>query len=250
MIFKLLTWIEFGVSLVIFVLLFFISAPYGRHNRKGFGAELNSRLAWFLMELPAPVIPGVFFVLSLIRFGFSWFTLAAMLIWETHYVYRTFIYSLSLRGSRRNFPFTLVAGAFSFNIMNGLINGNAAFLSNAAKGIPVIAENHIVGAIIFFTGFSITCSSDFIIRSLRKKGDTNYYIPRKGLFRFISNPNYFGEILEWTGWAIFTWSLAGLAFAIFTFANLFPRAVSNHKWYKKTFSDYPPERKVIIPFLF
>jgi len=56
---------------------------------------------------------------------------------------------------------------------------------------------------------------------LRKKNKKEYSIPRGGLFELISSPNYFGEIIEWTGWAVLTWSLPGLAFAVFTFANLF-----------------------------
>jgi len=74
-------------------------------------------------------------------------------------------------------------------------------------------------------------------------------IPHRGLFKYISCPNYFGEILEWTGWAIATWSIPGLAFAVFTFANLAPRAFSNHNWYKEKFSNYPEKRKALIPFI-
>ncbi|MBN1648007.1 MAG: DUF1295 domain-containing protein [Spirochaetales bacterium] len=250
MLFTVLTWIEFCISPVILVLLLFISAPYGRFNRKGFGFEVNNKLAWFLMELPAPVLPALFYAFSLDRHGFSWFTLTAFLVWETHYVYRTFFYSLSLRGSRRNFPLPLVAGAFFFNIMNGLINGNTAFLHIPAQGIPPLAPHHIVGLVLFYSGFVLTCSSDMIIRGLRGDGDTGYYIPQKGMFRLISSPQYMGEMLEWTGWAVFTWSAAGLAFALFTFANLFPRAISNHQWYKKKFPDYPEKRRIIIPFVF
>jgi 3-oxo-5-alpha-steroid 4-dehydrogenase 1 len=46
-----------------------------------------------------------------------------------------------------------------------------------------------------------------------------------------------------------TWSLAGLSFALWTFANLVPRALSNHRWYKEQFPDYPKNRKAILPFL-
>jgi 3-oxo-5-alpha-steroid 4-dehydrogenase 1 len=63
----------------------------------------------------------------------------------------------------------------------------------------------------------------------------------------VSSPNYLGEIIEWTGWAIATWSLAGFSFALYTFANLAPRAFANHRWYRETFDDYPPDRKALIP---
>ena len=71
-----------------------------------------------------------------------------------------------------------------------------------------------------------------------------------GFFARTRNPNYLGEILEWTGWAVATWSLPGLMFALYTAANLVPRARANHKWYRETFRDYPPERKAVLPLLY
>ena len=71
-----------------------------------------------------------------------------------------------------------------------------------------------------------------------------------GMFRLVSMPNYLGELVEWIGWAIATWSLAGLGFALFTAANLVPRAWSSHRWYREHYDDYPGERRAIIPFLF
>jgi protein-S-isoprenylcysteine O-methyltransferase Ste14 len=69
------------------------------------------------------------------------------------------------------------------------------------------------------------------------------------MYRWVSCPNYFGEMLEWIGWAIATWSLAGSAFAIFTIANLLPRALANHRWYQTEFPDYPSDRRAVIPGL-
>jgi len=46
-----------------------------------------------------------------------------------------------------------------------------------------------------------------------------------------------------------TWSLPGLAFFVFTFANLFPRAIRAHKWYRAKFPDYPKDRKAVVPFI-
>ena len=44
-------------------------------------------------------------------------------------------------------------------------------------------------------------------------------------------------------------AIAGLAFAVYTFANLAPRAIDHHTWYRQRFSDYPPERRALIPYL-
>jgi hypothetical protein len=69
------------------------------------------------------------------------------------------------------------------------------------------------------------------------------------LFRYISCPNLLGELIEWLGFAILCWNLPALTFFIWTSANLIPRALSHHRWYKEKFNNYPPERKAIIPFL-
>ena len=76
-----------------------------------------------------------------------------------------------------------------------------------------------------------------------------YVIPRGGMFRYVSAPNYLGEMMEWLGFAIATWSLTGLSFFVWTVANLGPRAFANHRWYKNRFPDYPPERRALIPCL-
>jgi steroid 5-alpha reductase family enzyme len=98
-------------------------------------------------------------------------------------------------------------------------------------------------------GFLINNISDSTLINLRKTDTKQYSIPRGGLFNYISCPNFFGEIIEWLGFAILTWSIAGLAFFLWTFFNLVPRALSHHRWYKNTFSDYPKNRKAVFPFI-
>ena len=108
----------------------------------------------------------------------------------------------------------------------------------------------MIGAAIFLAGFTIHFQADRVIRKLREPGETAYRIPRGGLFRQVSSPHYLGEIIQWIGWAVMTWSLAGAAFALFTFCNLAPRAISNHRWYRERFSNYPAGRKILIPGIF
>ena len=48
------------------------------------------------------------------------------------------------------------------------------------------------------------------------------------MFEYVSAANYFGECLEWLGFAIASWSLPALAFSLFTFANIGPRAYHHH----------------------
>ena len=110
----------------------------------------------------------------------------------------------------------------------------------------------IIGTMIFFLGMIINIHSDYVIRNLRKPGDTRHYLPKKGMFKYVTSANYFGEFVEWLGFAILTWSLSGAVFAIWTFANLAPRAAKIYDNYKKEFGDELDTKKVkrIIPFIY
>lgn len=77
---------------------------------------------------------------------------------------------------------------------------------------------------------SINIHSDHILRSLRSPGETGYKIPRGGMFEYVSGANFFGEIVEWIGYALFAQTLTAWAFAAFTAANTIPRAVEHHKF--------------------
>jgi 3-oxo-5-alpha-steroid 4-dehydrogenase 1 len=95
---------------------------------------------------------------------------------------------------------------------------------------------------------AINIHADTYLLSLRRQ-NKGYQIPRGYLFEYISCPNYFGEILEWTGYAIACWSVPAAAFAFYTFTNTGTRGYSHHKWYKTKFEDYPKSRKAVIPFV-
>ena len=108
----------------------------------------------------------------------------------------------------------------------------------------------IAGLLIFMIGMMINWKADDMLIKLRKKGDTGYKIPRGFLFEYVSSPNLFGEILEWSGFALMAWNLPALTFAIWTYANLVPRAKNHHDWYHQKFNDYPLNRKIIFPFIY
>lgn len=69
------------------------------------------------------------------------------------------------------------------------------------------------------------------------------------MFEYVSGANFFGEMLEWIGYALFAQSLPAFAFAFFTTCNIGPRALQHHQWYLEKFDDYPQERKALIPFI-
>ena len=99
---------------------------------------------------------------------------------------------------------------------------------------------------------AINLHSDYVIRHLRKPGDTRHYLPDKGMFRYVTSANYFGEFLEWTGFSLLCWSWAGAVFALWTFANLAPRAHAIRKSYISQFPDAFEKRNIkrILPFIY
>lgn len=239
--------VQFALCPLVLVSLLWITAPYGRHHRPGWGLLLPNRAAWILMELPALIVITLLVWLSPVRdHPQAWVPLS---FWIFHYGYRTFVFPSLMRPSDRTFPALLVAMAIAFNSLNGF-NNAAALIDAGKENAPLFSIHFLVGAVIFLSGFAIHFQADRTIRLLRQPGESTYRIPRGGLFRWVSSPNYLGEIIEWTGWAIMTWSLAGVAFALFTFCNLAPRAIANHRWYRKRFNDYPPDRRILVPGIF
>lgn len=236
----------FSFAVIVFILLFFVSAPYGKFLRKGWGRTIKSKWAWLLMEAPSPLLIALFFIISKQK---NIPQVIFVICWLSHYIHRTFIYPFRQSGSEKPYPFILVAMAFLFNCMNGMANGYGVFMLWNYENSWLLSWQFIAGVIFFIAGFYINKTADEKLRKLRAGNPDQYVIPEGWLFRFISSPHFFGEIIEWGGWALATWSLPGLAFFIFTFANLFPRAITSHKWYRSYFPRYPGKRKAIIPFV-
>ncbi len=239
--------VQFLLCPLVLLSLLWVTAPYGRHYQAGWGPMLPNRAAWLLMELPALLVITSLVLLSPVRDQpQAW---APLCFWVFHYSYRTFIFPALMRPSDNTFPALLVLFAVAFNVLNGY-NNAMALIDAGEKNSPLLSLHFFAGAAIFLAGFAMHFYSDKIIRQLRKPGETAYRIPRGGLFRWVSSPHYLGEIIQWTGWAIMTWSLAGVAFALFTFCNLAPRAISNHRWYRERFTDYPQSRRILVPGIF
>jgi 3-oxo-5-alpha-steroid 4-dehydrogenase 1 len=242
-------WLVFGwlvLAGVMFVVLFFIAAPYGRHIRRNWGPTLPSWLGWIIMEAPAALVFFACFALGQYRGALVSIVFVGM--WEAHYVHRAFIYPLGLRRSTRRMPIAVMAMGITFNVLNGYLNGYYLFtLSGGYPAAWLLDPRFLAGLMLFVAGFVINRRADRTLRLLRKPGEEGYRIPQGGLYRWVSCPNYLGEIVEWCGWAVATWSLPGLAFAIWTAANLIPRAVANHRWYQTHFPDYPSQRKALLP---
>ena len=47
------TWLEILLAGATCLALLFVTAPYGRHRRPGWGPTVSNRVGWILMEMPA-----------------------------------------------------------------------------------------------------------------------------------------------------------------------------------------------------
>lgn len=238
-------WIALAIA--IFFLLLKITAPYGRHTTSKWGPMISNRMGWLLMELPVLIVLFIFLlpVAKIISIT-SWVLIGLFCL---HYFNRAFIFPFRLRTKGKKMPLVIMLSAVFFNIMNGFSIGY--FFSHFANYTSgwFTDFRFITGCVLFFTGIYINWKADNVLIHLRKPGETGYKIPQGWLFEKLSCPNLFGELIEWTGFAILCWNLPAFTFLIWTAANLIPRAISHHQWYKDKFSDYPSKRNAILPFV-
>jgi len=241
-----------AVALVVFVSLFFVDAGYGKFYDKKWGPAVNNKLGWVLMESPVFIAMLVLWLCSdrrddLVRLAF-------LFLFELHYFQRSFVFPFRLRG-KSVMPLSIIMMGVTFNVLNALMQGGWIFYLSPDDyyGPNWFADpRFIIGFLVFLIGMYINIQSDDIIRNLRKNGDTRHYLPKQGMFRYVTSANYFGEFVEWVGFAILTWSWTGAVFALWTFANLGPRASRIYDKYKLEFGDELDTKKVkrMIPYIY
>ncbi|GAA4898200.1 methyltransferase [Ferrimonas pelagia] len=233
----------------------FGQSAYGRFGGRAPGVSFPPRLGWMLMELPAPLVFAIVYLQ-----GDNRGELVPMLLcglWMFHYANRGFINPLLMRvfpGSKASFNISVVVFGWIATGLHGYFS--AAFISQLSPQFTdawLSDPRFIIGLGVYAIGFTLNVHSDAVVRNLRPKvpqpNAPRYTIPHGGGFRFVSSPSYLGEMLSWLGFAILTWSLAGVFILLVTMANLVPRALATHGWYKKKFEDYPSDRKALIPYV-
>lgn len=245
------------MAVIVFVALFYFKAGYGYLSTSKWGPKISNKAAWVIMEAPAFIFllyQTINFAASGVETGNSRTVLYIMAgLFLLHYFQRSFIFPFLMRGKSK-MPIAIMLMGMTFNTLNAYLIGGWLY-GQAPAGMYgthwLWSPQFIIGTVVFFTGMAINLHSDHIIRNLRKPGDTKHYIPRKGLYKYVTSANYFGEFTEWVGYAILTWSPAGLLFAAWTFANLAPRAKSLTAKYEEEFGEeYKSlKKKHIIPFI-
>jgi protein-S-isoprenylcysteine O-methyltransferase Ste14 len=168
-----------------------------------------------------------------------------------HYANRALIYPHRIKVEGKTLPVSMVLTTMLFYTINGYLLG---YYFGALRSYSVewlLDPRFIIGMGLFVFGFIVNVKSDSLLINLRRPGESGYKIPQGGLFRYVSCPNYFGEIVEWVGFAIMSWSLPGVMYALWVSLALLSTGHSTHRWYREQFGqDYPPERKAVIPYVF
>ncbi len=250
--FNLFLIIMAATAVFVFIALFFVTAGYGKFATKKWGPSINNKAGWLIMEAPVFIVMTLLWLYS--KRCFEPALLVIFLIFQTHYFQRSFIFPFLLKGKSK-MPLSIILMGAVFNTLNGIMQGGWLFYISPEGRYStqwLMSWQFIVGTIIFIAGFVINLNSDSIIRNLRKEGDSRHYLPTGGMYNYVTSANYFGEILEWTGFAILTWSWAGAVFAWWTFANLVPRANTIYKRYCKEFEQQMKGKnlKRVIPFIY
>lgn len=240
------------LAVIVFVALYFVKAGYGMFRTRSWGWSVPNKVGWVLMEAPSFVVMGLWAW----KAGVEAYTPQAVFVglFMLHYFQRSFVFPLLMKGKSR-MPLAIMAMGILFNVINATLLA-ASFFSCALPGKYEPATfwtNPLpwVGLIIFFIGMAINLHADHVIRNLRKPGDTRHYLPEKGFYRYVTSANYFGELVEWTGFALLTASPAAWVFVWWTAANLVPRADAIYKRYCEEFGKQAVgSRKRIIPYIY
>jgi hypothetical protein len=241
-----LCWIILGC--LIFPILLSVTAPYGRHTSRKWGITIPNRAGWILMEIPALLI-FLFFILTG-KPGWNAVIWIIAILFTIHYINRAIIYPFRIKTKGKRMPLLIAIMAILFNTVNAFINGYyLGTLQDQYSQSWLTDPRFVPGILIFLAGMIINITADEKLIHMRKTRTNGYQIPYGGLFERISCPNFFGEIVEWLGFAILCWSLPALSFFIWTVCNLLPRALDHHRWYRAYFSDYPVTRKAVFPYL-
>ena len=222
-------------------------APYGRYSDAAsaswFGPRIPARLAWFVQESWAFLVP-----LALLPLGnggcvAAWPNRALLVMFMLHYFYRTFVFPLRMRGGKA-MPIGLCALASLFCLGNGYLQGRLwTQMTVRAVDTPADAARFAAGAALWAAGFWINLDPTTGCGTLRRPGESGHKVPRGGAFEYISGANH-GEIVEWCGYALAANRLGATAFAVFTFLATRRRAPTRTtNGTARKFDDHPPERK-------
>lgn len=218
--------------------------PVGRLGTRGLGSQMNARWGWFIYELPALLTyPVIYLVVGNHHLVGD----VALALWLLHYGHRGLIWCWLIPNRDGKVSMSLLMSSISFNLINGSLLGWYMAYAADYPAQWLLDPRAIVGILLFIVGAKLNVWSDYRMRRLRRESPVDRVVPSGGPFNYMCCPNLTGEIIEWIGFALLTWCLPGFAFALWTIANLVPRALWRRDWYRKNFATFPKNRAALLP---
>jgi steroid 5-alpha reductase family enzyme len=145
-----------------------------------------------------------------------------------------------------------------------LVTAGAALAAIASSQKVAIDGFAVIGLLMWLVGFGFEAIADNQKRVFRKQKNTNSEFIQTGLWAYSRHPNYFGEILLWTGVAIiaypalYEWQLVTLISPVFVAVLLtkvsgipMQEEQAEQRWKdNQDYQDYKKSTPVLIPKLF
>ncbi|KAF9790639.1 3-oxo-5-alpha-steroid 4-dehydrogenase-domain-containing protein, partial [Thelephora terrestris] len=231
-----------------------------------FVKDLGAQISWravFVVEYIGPLIlhpifywfPQVFYGQPVEHSEMQKFAYALVML---HFLKRELETLFLHRFSHGTMPFVYIfRNSAHYHILAGLFLAVDLYRPGYSSTSPNI-QGTIYENIAFLWGcvavWLFAEFSNFLthlnLRSLRPEGSRKRVIPHGYGFDWVSLPNYFFEILGWAAFTVMTGSWASVLFLAVGTGTMANWAMQKHRKYKKEFgSDYPRNRKIMIPFI-
>ena len=181
-------WAMLALAVVVFTALQYVTAGYGMMYSHRWGPTVGNRIGWVLMEAP------VFAAMLLLWLCSPRHTETApsvmIVLFLLHYFQRSFVFSAANQRQGAHAGCHYHDGG-CIQPYKRLYDRRLAALRISGRVLHHVwlwSPQFIAGTLIFFAGMGINIQSDSIVRSLRKPGDTRHYIPRGGMYRYVTWP--------------------------------------------------------------
>ncbi|KAK2582892.1 hypothetical protein KPH14_008966 [Odynerus spinipes] len=233
-----------------------------RAGSKLYYKDLGPQIGWktvFLLEYAGPLVvylwlyqrPWIFYG-EATNTKVDFVAHCAAACWTIHYAKRLLETLFVHRFSHATMP---LRNLFKNCSYYWLFTMYVAYHVNHPLYTPPSLLQFSVGLVIFTVCELGNLFIHLALRDLRPPGTTVRKIPVAtgniftSLFNFVSCPNYTYEVGSWIGFTIMTSCLPAGLFAIAGAYQMTMWALGKHRAYKKEFSQYPKNRKAIVPFL-
>jgi hypothetical protein len=193
-------------------------------------------------------------------------------LWVVHYVHRGLLHPFLMRYRDKNVDVGICIGGLIPNWTFAMAIALHLVYGGYQSPEYFYDARFIIGLALFAAGFALNRWADLRLSSLRASSASPwantsggassaerssssscpaYRVPRGGCFELVCNPNYLGELVQWSGYAVLTSSLAGVLWALFGLSTFLPRSMATRRWYSQKFSEseLPENWKALIPFV-